>query len=40
MRKIIVGAVTLRIPMPPSGGLGADLLGVCEAPRMEGSVSS
>jgi glycosidase len=28
-------AVTLRIPVP-TGGLGADLLGVCEAPRVEG----
>ena len=28
-------AVTLRIPLP-SGGLGEDLLGVCQAPRVEG----
>jgi glycosidase len=28
-------AVTLRIPAP-TGGLGADLLGVCQAPRVEG----
>jgi glycosidase len=28
-------AVTLRIPVP-AGGLGADLMGVCQAPRVEG----